>query len=129
MTMRTVDRRTFLRASGVALAVPMLETMQPVFARAASASPRRMVSICNTLGLYSEAWFPQTSGSDYAASEYLKHLDHHRERYTVLSNLSHAEQSGRQAHNSEITWLTSAKHPGMDGFQNTISLDQVVASH
>lgn len=129
MTMRTVDRRTFLRASGVALAVPMLETMQPVFARAASASPRRMVSICNTLGLYSGAWFPQTSGSDYAASEYLKHLDHHRERYTVLSNLSHAEQSGRQAHNSEITWLTSAKHPGMDGFQNTISLDQVVASH
>ena len=34
-----------------------------------------------------------------------------------------------QPHNSEITWLTSAKHPGKDGFQNSISIDQLAANH
>ena len=62
-------------------------------------------------------------------SEYLSIIDRHREKYTIFSGLSHEEQTGRQAHNSEITWLTSARHPGMDGFQNSISLDQTVADH
>jgi len=72
---------------------------------------------------------PTTAGRNYEASEYLSIIDRHREKYTVFSGLSHEEQTGRQAHNSEITWLTSARHPGMDGFQNTISIDQLVANH
>ena len=40
-----------------------------------------------------------------------------------------ATPTGRQPHNSEITWLTSARRPGLDGFRNTISLDQVAANH
>ncbi len=60
-----VDRRTFLRASGVALALPLLESMHPAFARAAVESPRRLVTICSTLGLYSDSWFPTTTGTDY----------------------------------------------------------------
>ena len=124
-----LDRRTFLRASGVALALPMLESMSPTLARAAVASPKRMVNICCTLGLYSDSWFPKTAGAAYEATEYLKLIDQHRSRYTLFSGLSHEEQSGRQAHNSEITWLTAARRPGLDGFRNTISLDQVAANH
>ena len=70
-----VDRRTFLRASGVALALPMLESMHPVFARAAVESPRRLVTICNSLGLYSDSWFPATTGTDYEATQYLSLID------------------------------------------------------
>ena len=124
-----VDRRTFLRASGVALALPMLESMHPALARAAAASPKRMVNICSTLGLYSSSWFPTTAGAGYEATEYLSLIDEHRQRYTLFSGLGHQEQSGRQPHNSEITWLTAARRPGLDGFRNTISLDQVVANH
>ncbi|MCH7748585.1 MAG: DUF1552 domain-containing protein [Acidobacteria bacterium] len=124
-----VDRRTFLRASGVALALPLLETMHPALARAAAASPKRMVNICSTLGLYSSSWFPTTAGAGYEATEYLSLIDEHRQRYTLFSGLAHQEQSGRQPHNSEITWLTAARRPGLDGFRNTISLDQVVANH
>ena len=124
-----IDRRTFLRASGVALALPLLETMHPALARAAAAAPRRMVNICNALGLYSGSWFPTTAGADYEATEYLSLLDAHRPQYTLFSGLSHEEQSGRQPHNSEDTWLTSARRPGLDGFQNTISVDQVAANH
>ena len=129
MTMNgTVDRRTFLRASGVALALPMLESMHPALARAAAASPKRLVTICSTLGLYSDSWFPQAAGAGYEPTEYLQLIDGHRSRYTLFSGYSHEEQSGRQPHNSEITWLTAARRPGLDGFRNSISLDQVAAN-
>ena len=124
-----VDRRTFLRASGVALALPLLESMHPALARAAAASPKRMVNICSTLGLYSGSWFPTAAGPGYEATEYLSLLERHRDRYTLFSGCAHQEQSGRQPHNSEITWLTAARRPGMDGFRNTISVDQVVSNH
>ena len=126
---RPIDRRTFLRASGVALGLPLLESMHPALARAVAASPKRMVNICNTLGLYPASWFPTTAGAVYEATEYLSLIDGHRDRYTLFSGLAHAEQQGRQAHNSELTWLTSARRPGMDGFRNTISVDQVLADH
>lgn len=125
---QTLDRRTFLRASGVALALPLLETMSLANAPAPR-PPARMVNICATLGLYSECWFPKTAGADYEPSEYLALIDAHRHRYTLFSGLAHANQSGRQAHNSEITWLTSVEHPGLDGFRNTVSLDQAAADH
>ena len=120
-----ISRRTLLRASGVALALPYLEVM-PAYG---ATQTRRMVNICCTLGLYTPSWLPQQDGADYEATEYLKLIDHHRSQYTVFSGLSHEAQNGRQAHNSEITWLTSAKHPGLDGFQNTISMDQAAANH
>ena len=126
---RPLDRRTFLRTSGVALGLPLLESMAPALARAAAVeAPRRMVTICSTLGLYSSSWFPAAAGAGYEATEYLRLIDEHRSRYTLFSGFSHEEQSGRQPHNSEITWLTAARRPGLDGFRNTVSLDQVVAS-
>jgi len=124
-----INRRTFLRASGVAMALPLLESMSPAFARAAATAPRRMVNVCNTLGLYSESWFPKVAGTGYEATEYLSLIDQHRSQYTLFSGYAHEEQSGRQPHNSEITWLTAARRPGLDGFRNTISLDQVAANH
>lgn len=130
MTMhRKLDRRTFLRTSGVALSLPLLEAMTPSIARASAKSPKRMVNICTTLGLYSDSWFPKTVGAEYETTEYLKLIDRHRNKYTLFSGYSHQEQSGRQPHNSEITWLTSARRPGLDGFRNTISVDQVAADH
>lgn len=124
-----LDRRTFLRASGVALALPLLESMVPALARAATAGPKRLVTVCSTLGLFSDSWFPKTAGTGYETTEYLKLLEAHRSRFTLFTGLSHEEQSGRQPHNSEITWLTAARRPGLDGFRNSISLDQVVANH
>ena len=119
------NRRRFLKASGVALALPLLESTS----LAVTAAPNRMVNICGTLGFYADSWFPKTTGIEYEPSEYLKHIDEFRDRYTLFSGLGHKNQSGRQAHNSEITWLTSAEHPGLDGFVNTQSLDQVAADH
>ena len=120
-----MNRRKLLKSTGVALALPLLEIHRT--ANAAAFTPR-MLNICNTLGLYAASWVPATAGRDYPAGEYLSITDRHRAKYTIVSGLSHKEQTGRQAHNSEITWLTSAKHPGMDGFQNTVSIDQIAAN-
>ncbi len=45
----------------------------------------------------------------------------------MFSGLSHPDQTGANGHTSEMTWLTSARFPGLGGFKNTVSLDQLAA--
>ena len=111
------------------MALPVLESMTPALAQTVDSDPQRLLVIGATLGFYPAAWFPTGAGREYETTEHLKHLERHRSRFTVFSGLSHEEQSGRQPHNSEITWLTAARRPGLDGFQNTVSMDQVAADH
>ena len=124
-----INRRTFLQASGVAMALPLLESMSPAMgANSVEQAPKRMVLICTTLGLHPPALWPETTGENYESTEYLELLKEHRKNFTLFSGLSHESQTGRQPHDSEITFLTSARKPGVDGFRNTISIDQVAAS-
>lgn len=126
-----LSRRTFLRAGGVALALPALDAMLPRFAWGAAAqaavAPRRSVFICTTLGLHGPHLFPKESGRDYEATPYLEPLQAHRQDVTVFSGLSHPEQAGANGHSSESTWLTAARNPGLGGFHNTLSVDQLIA--
>ncbi|MCP4174016.1 MAG: DUF1552 domain-containing protein [Fuerstiella sp.] len=125
--MDPLHRRTLLRASGVSLALPFLEAMNPVFAATGNVPPKRMVFVCTALGLHPPLLWPATSGADYESTPYLDLLQDHRRDFTLFSGLQHEDQTGRQPHDSEITWLTSARKPGMGGFRNTISVDQVAA--
>lgn len=129
-----VSRRQFLRNAGIVLALPLLDSMLPVFVRAAGdpgsptgplAKPRRMLAICNNLGLLPDQFFPTEKGRGYALSPYLKTLEAHREDFTVFSGVSHPDVDG--GHPADICFLTAAPHPGSGGFRNTISLDQYVA--
>ncbi|HEX5106038.1 MAG TPA: DUF1552 domain-containing protein [Pirellulaceae bacterium] len=127
-----LSRRHFLRGTGAALiSLPLLDAMTPSISRAAEAeqggSPRRFVAACATLGFHTPFLFPSSQGTDYEPTPYLKPLDKHRREFTVLSGLSHPEQQGNNGHASEMTWLTSAQRPGLAGFRNTISLDQLIA--
>ena len=122
-----LSRRTFLKATGISLALPLLESMRPALASSDPETPRRLVFICTTLGLHPPSLWPQTPGAGYESTEYLEHLKPHRDHFTLFSGLAHEAQSGRQPHNSELTWLTSARGPGLDGFRNTISVDQLAA--
>lgn len=124
-----VHRRHLLQAAGVGLALPWLESMAPAYASQPQNAPRRMVSICTALGLYPDSFWPETTGKNYEATTYLKRLSEHRNEFTVLGGLQHEDQVGRQPHDSEMTWLTSARFPGMGGFRNSISVDQVAAAH
>jgi hypothetical protein len=122
---RALDRRSFLRATGVSLALPWLESLGAA-AGAKSAPPKRMIFICNALGLHSPALFPAKSGAGYESTEYLELLKDHRDDFTLFSGLSHPDQGGSE-HATLMTWLSAARNPGRDGFRNSISIDQVAA--
>lgn len=127
-----ISRRFFMRGSGVALALPFLDSMLPKRGLGADANvkggvPRRMVCICTNYGLYGPALFPENTGRNYTLSPYLEILKEHRNDFTLFSGISHPNQAGACGHSSEMTWLTSAANPGLSGFRNTISVDQLVA--
>ena len=124
---RNRSRRQFLRGVGVFLSLPVLESARPALARAAegAAAPRRMLAICNNLGLVPDYFFPKGVGRDYVASPYLEKLQAHRDDFTVFSGVSHPDVDG--GHPADNCFLTAAPHPGSGGFRNTISLDQYVA--
>ncbi len=126
-TGRAIDRRTLLRAAGVAVALPLLDSMRPAFAREPrpDQTPRRFLGICNNLGLLPEHFFPQKPGRGYELSAYLKVIERHRNDFTVFSGVSHPDVDG--GHPADICFLTAAPHPSSGGFRNTISLDQFVA--
>jgi BMFP domain-containing protein YqiC len=124
---RALSRRQFLRGAGVVLGLPLLDAMTPAFARdtATTQPPRRMLGICNNLGLLPEHFFPQGAGRDYQPSPYLELLREHRQDYTVFSGVWHPDVDG--GHPADNCFLTAAPHPGNAGFRNTISLDQHIA--
>ncbi len=124
-----ISRRAALKASGMAIALPLLESMKPAIGHEHMAPPKRMVLICNALGLHSPSLFPKTSGTDYANTEYLELLKEHRSDFTLFSGLSHPDQNGKDPHDTEMTFLTAAINPGLGGFKNSISVDQVAAMH
>ncbi len=123
---RRVTRRTFLRGTGVALALPWLDAMLPrLFARSVDVTPRRMVVVYNDMGFLPHYFFPEGEGRDYKPSPYLELLKDFRNDTTVFSGVSHPGVDG--GHAADICFLTGAPHPGRSGFRNTISLDQYAA--
>ncbi|MEI7774411.1 MAG: DUF1552 domain-containing protein [Verrucomicrobiota bacterium] len=119
-------RRSFLKGVGVTLALPLLECMSPVFARAQQTQlPRRMLLISNNLGILPKLFFPTTTGADYDLSPYLKELSEFQKDFTVVSGLSHPGVVG--GHSTENCFLTAARGPTKSGFRNQISLDQFAA--
>jgi hypothetical protein len=117
----------FLRGTGVALGLPLLDAMRPALARAAAdPTPRRLLGICNNLGLLPDQFFPEgPGGRDYTPSPYLELLKAHRNDFTVFSGVWHPDVDG--GHPADNCFLTAAPHPGNAGFRNTISLDQYAA--
>ncbi len=130
------DRRRFLRAAGVGLALPWLESAPGALAQPVAKAqpgftpdgrPRRMVCICNNMGFYEPNMIPALSGRGYDLSLYLKVLEDLRDDFTFFSGVAHPEVDG--GHQSEKCYLTTAPHPGGASFRNSVSLDQFAAPY
>ncbi len=124
-----LSRRTFLRGSGVCLALPLLDAMRPAFASgaAAAATPRRLVAIETNMGILPQYFFPEQAGRDYTPGPYLERLAAHRKDLTVFSGVSLPGVTG--AHSADKCFLTGTPHPERGGFRNWVSLDQYAAEH
>ena len=124
----TLNRRAFLRGTGVCLALPLLDAMRPAFGAGTNAvTPRRMVAIETNMGILPQFFFPEQAGRDYVLSPYLERLAAHRDRLTVFSGVSLPGVTG--AHAAEKCFLTGTPHPERGGFRNWVSLDQYAAEH
>lgn len=127
----SIPRRLVLKASGIALGLPWLESMLPRTARAAEpqAPHQRMVCIGVPFGFDPAAFVPVKAGRDFELPSHLKHLEEFRNDFTVMSGLSHPNTGGG-GHKAEAVMLTGAPYPDYSyNLKNTISVDQAFASH
>ncbi len=133
-----LNRRTFLRGSGVALALPWLETFA-ASSRAKDATPKRFLSVYHPDGvglpLKSDpagrdwSWFPRGGEKDFELTKVLDVLEPLRSDITIYSGLSHPAARNVHGHSNADQYLTGAPVGGSGPYQNTISLDQVYAEH
>ena len=86
-----------------------------------------MVCICTSLGLHAPFLFPERDRRRLQVDALSRNPQGLSRDFTLFSGLSHPDQTGANGHTSEMTWLTSARFPGLGGFKNTVSLDQLAA--
>ena len=125
-----LNRRSFLRGTGVACALPFLETMS--FAKTAKA-PVRMCFLYfpNGCSLPNETdvknkqwrWYPEGEGKDYKFTKVLESLEPHRKEMSIIGGLSHPKSQELLGHIAGDTWLTAGDLRGGQ-YKNRISVDQ-----
>jgi len=134
-----LDRRTYLKGAGAALALPFFESMisRPAKAAAAPSAPKRMCCILFPYGVALPAdddparewgWFPKGGGRDYQLTKPLEPLAKLMDDVTVLGGLSHPRCRRMNGHDTGDTFLTGSEFQGSN-CQNTISVDQRAAEH
>ncbi len=95
---RFIDRRTFIKGLGVAIALPWLESVPAVESAAATPTkPRCMINITHKFGMYAPTFHPLKEGSDYEMTDGLRPLERHRKDVTVFKNLGLSVSGGHAA--------------------------------
>lgn len=133
-----LSRRTFLHGTGVALALPWLETFA-AGGLTKDETPKRFLSVYHPDGvglpLKSDpawedwSWFPRGGEKDFQLTKVLDVLEPLRSDITIYSGLSHPVARRVHGHSNADQYLTGAPIGGEGPYQNTISLDQVYAEH
>ena len=131
-----LDRRTMLKGMGVSCCLPFFEAMAKTAGE--TTQPRRLLNLYvgNGVSLPHEKftnirddwhWFPHAAGSDYEMTKVLEPLRAKRDQFTIFGGLSHPKSRSLLGHTAGDSWLTGGNVGGE--YNNTISLDQVVAEH
>ena len=135
---KTLGRRNFLRGTGIALALPWMETFASSN-QAAKDTPKRFLSVYHPDGVgvpikedpaWKEwSWFPHGGEKDFQLTKVLDVLEPMREDITVYAGLSHPAVRRVHGHSNADQYLTGADTKGHGPYKNSISLDQVYAEH
>jgi len=122
LTKKHLSRRTFLKGTGVSLALPLLESMVPAgtaLAATAAAPKTRLGCIYIPHGATMDKWTPKGEGTAFEFSETLQPLAAFRDRVTVISDLAHApvapwtgeDTGGAENHVRAAAVFLSGAHP------------------
>jgi hypothetical protein len=147
ITRKHLSRRTMLRGAGIALGLPLLESMVPAqtpIAKTAASPKSRLCCIemvhgsagATGEGSNKHYWSPEKTGSDFTFSQTLEPLAPYRDYLTIISDTDlhpatawSAAEEGADHFRSSAVYLTAA-HPkmteGSDYFVGT-SIDQLYA--
>lgn len=139
LNLQSLDRRRFLRGTGVALALPWLECSAALADTPGSAQRKRLAVFYQPDGVPMPlpedpahtdwAWFPHGSGNEFTFTKCLEPLEPYREDLTVLSGFSHPAVRSIHGHSNADQFLTAAPTGATGPYQNSISLDQAYAAH
>jgi hypothetical protein len=123
----SMNRRAFLRGTGVALALPWFETFAEIGTKR-HVSPKRFLSVYHPDGVglpvksdpawEDWSWFPRGGEKDFVLTKVLDVLEPLRREITIYSGLSHPDQ-----------YLTGANTGAHGPYKNSISVDQAYAEH
>ena len=137
ITRKHVDRRTFLRGAGTALALPFLDAMQPAFAGPSSTTPIKRLAIAYVPnGIIMDHWTPAGEGAAFELPVILQPLAPFRDRILVLSGLGSrpafpepGEGTGDHAR-AAATFLTGVHPKKTEGpdLRAGVSMDQIAAA-
>ena len=132
---RSIARRAVLKGAGVSLALPWLEGFAKTGPSTADCLPRRMACIMFPYGVALPkddapdrdwGWFPTGKGKDYKLTRVLSPLEPLMDDVSIFAGLSHPRCRSMNGHDTGDTFLT-ANSLSKGTYQNTISLDQLVA--
>src|SRR5580704_8896963 len=131
---KSIPRRAFLRGTGAALALPVLDAMTPALS-AEPARPIRLSFIEVPNGIIMDKWTPATEGAGFALTPILEPLVQFRNRMLVLSGLDQnqskalATEVGGDHPRACTAWLTGAHAKMTSGadLRAGISVDQIAA--
>ena len=135
-----LTRRTFLRGSSAAMALPLLDAMAPASASAVAAAaasgqaapPVRTACLFFPNGVWKKTWIPEQTGADFSLPFALEPLKEFKSDINILSNLDKAKSHGGDGHYAKTAnWLTGlevVKTTGKEISVGTASMDQLMAS-
>ncbi len=132
---KSIHRRAFLRGSGAALALPLLDAMFPALAVSAERErPIRLSFIEVPNGIMMDKWTPKTEGA-LTITPVLEPLAKFKDRMLILSGLDQhqaeafANEVGGDHPRACTAWLTGAHARMTSGadLRAGISVDQVAA--
>jgi len=133
ITRKHLSRRAVLRGMGVAVSLPLLDSMIPAataLAKTVAAPKPRLGFFYFPHGAIMEKWTPAAAGRDFEMSPILEPLAPFRNQLTVVSNLGNKPGESRAVHALvPATWL-SCVHP-KEGLapQMAPTVDQIAALH
>lgn len=133
ITRKALNRRTFLRGAGTAVALPFLDAMTPALT-AATARPVRMAFVYVPNGIDMRNWNPSYEGQLTELPRILKPLEAFKQDITLLGNLTHnggrALLDGAGDHGRCCGGYLSGVQPRktMVDIKAGISCDQIVAN-
>jgi len=134
-----LPRRTFLRGTGAALALPMLEAMRPIKSALGAEgalsgkppAPVRFAALYFPNGAWMKNWIPEKDGEDFELPFTLTPLDKVRSEVLVLSGLDKANSRQGDGHYAKtanfLTGYPITKTTGSDVNVGGASLDQLAA--